>query len=80
MDDSVVALANLIGKSKETISWRVDNLTASANLQKKIDLHNFVIDRPNWHYNSEQFPGSISYLYLNEVLLSQLCFHFQEHF
>ena len=68
MDDSIVALANLIGKSKESISWCVDNLTASANLQKKIDLRNFVIDRPNWHYNSEQFPGSISYLNLNEVL------------
>ena len=60
MDDSIAALANLIRKSKESISWCVDNLTASANLQKKIDLHSFVIDRPKWHYNSEQFPGSIS--------------------
>ena len=63
-----MALANLIGKSKESISWCVDNLTASANLQKKIDLRNFVIDRPNWHYNSEQFPGSIFYLYFYEFL------------
>ena len=61
-----MALANLIGKSKESISWCVDNLTASANLQQKIDLRNFVINRPNWHYNSEQFPGSISYLYFYE--------------
>ena len=68
MNDSIVALANLIGKSKESISWCVDNLTASANLQKKIDLRNFVIDRPNWHYNSEQFPGSIFYLYFYEFL------------
>ena len=63
-----MALANLIGKSKESISWCVDNLTASANLQKKIYLRNFVIDRPNWHYNSEQFPGSIFYLYFYEFL------------
>ena len=63
-----MALANLIGKSKESISWCVDNLTASANLQKKIDLRNFVIDRPNWHYNSEQFPGSLSNLCSREIL------------
>ena len=63
-----MALANLIGKSKESISWCVDNLTASANLQQKIDLRNFVINRPNWHYNSEQFPGSIFYLYFYEFL------------
>ena len=80
MDDSIVALANLIGKSKESISWCVDNLTASANLQKKIDLRNFVIDRPNWHYNSEQFPGSISYFSLNIDLFCSALPNFQEHF
>lgn len=65
MDDSIAALGNLIGKNKGSISWCVDNLTASADLQKKIDIHNFVIHRPNWHYNSEQFPGKFIFPYVN---------------
>ena len=57
VEDSIEALANVIGERKDFISWCVDNLTASADLQKKISLRDFVYHRPSWHYNSEQFPG-----------------------
>lgn len=62
VEDSIIALANLIGERKDTISWCVDNLTASADLHKKIVLRDFVVHRPSWHYNSEQFPGKNFFL------------------
>ena len=64
VEDSIKALANLIGERKDSISWCVDNLTASADLHKKIVLRDFVYHRPSWHYNSEQFPG-IRFFYQN---------------
>ena len=72
VEDSITALANLINKRKDSISWCVDNLTASANLNKKIPLRDFVYHRPSWHYNSEQFPGisiSISKCVYCQVIL-----------
>ena len=71
VEDSITALSDLIYKRKESISWCVDNLTASADLKRHVNLSEFVLFRPNWHYNSEQFPGAfLSKNDINIILFS----------
>ena len=59
IEDSLTALSELIYKRKRYIkSVTIDNLTASGDLKRQVNLRDFVLSHPDWHYNSEQFPGS----------------------
>jgi transcription initiation factor TFIID TATA-box-binding protein len=53
----------LAGKNKKRkridVSFRVENIVASANLQVELDLFNIAMNVDNVEYEPEQFPGAI---------------------
>ncbi len=46
-------------KKKVNLSFKVENIVASANLNVELDLFNIAMDVDNVEYEPEQFPGAI---------------------
>ena len=46
-------------KSKIDVSFKVENIVASANLKVELDLFNIAMEVDNVEYEPEQFPGAI---------------------
>ena len=60
IENSVDELSKIIKKDKGLISWTVDNLTATGDIQSRINLRYFIENQTDhhWMYNSENFPGA----------------------
>lgn len=46
-------------KKRVNMSFKVENIVASANLMVELDLFNIAMDVDNVEYEPEQFPGAI---------------------
>ncbi len=46
-------------KKRVNLSFKVENIVASANLNVELDLFNIAMDVDNVEYEPEQFPGAI---------------------
>src|SRR5271157_1474162 len=46
-------------KKKINLSFKVENIVASANLEVELDLFNIAMEVDNVEYEPEQFPGAI---------------------
>ena len=46
-------------KKRVNLSFKVENIVASANLQVELDLFNIAMKVDNVEYEPEQFPGAI---------------------
>lgn len=46
-------------KKRVNLSFKVENIVASANLMVELDLFNIAMDVDNVEYEPEQFPGAI---------------------
>lgn len=46
-------------KPKIDVSFKVENIVASANLKVELDLFNIAMEVDNVEYEPEQFPGAI---------------------
>lgn len=59
-------------RKKIDVSFKVENIVASANLQVELDLFNIAMEVENVEYEPEQFPGAI--MRLKEIGTTLLLF------
>jgi len=59
-------------KKKIDVSFKVENIVASANLKVDLDLFNIAMEVDNVEYEPEQFPGAI--MRLKEIGTTLLLF------